>query len=330
MASIIKRCDCDGWGKCPHPWVVRYRTQGGRTSRQREQSFGGDLHEAEDFLLKVEHDKKAHVFIDPNAGRVTFRAEAEAWLNHHLGTDSTIVGYRSVLRWHVYPAIGDRQIRAIRREDIKEIVATMTRKGLSASRISQAHLVINAVFNETVRNKKLAESPCTYIPVPVIARAADFIFPVDDQVDALAAGLPADWAATIWLMYGCGLRIGEALAVRTRCRINRDSTLRVREQVNPVAQLRPLKFRVAGQFRDIPLPAYVAETIDKHIASHGTTPDGYLFQGRMHKLVIRRTYQEDFDPFRRASGAAAGVHPALTAALLRIHLHRPGQGDPHH
>ena len=59
MASIIKRCDCDGWGKCPHPWVVRYRTQGGRTSRQREQSYGGDLHEAEDFLLKVEHDKKA-------------------------------------------------------------------------------------------------------------------------------------------------------------------------------------------------------------------------------------------------------------------------------
>jgi hypothetical protein len=69
MAGIIKRCDCDGWGECPHPWVVRYRTQGGRASRQRERSFGGDLREAEDFLLKVEHDKKAHVFIDPNAGR---------------------------------------------------------------------------------------------------------------------------------------------------------------------------------------------------------------------------------------------------------------------
>ena len=166
MASIIKRCGCPGWDGCPHPWVVRYRTQGGRASRQREQSFGDDLHEAEDFLLKVEHDKKARVFIDPNAGRVTFRAEAEAWLSHHLGADSTIVGYRSVLRWHVYPAIGDRQIRTIRREDIKEIIATMTRKGLSASRVSQAHLVINAVFNETVRNKELAESPCTDIPVP--------------------------------------------------------------------------------------------------------------------------------------------------------------------
>jgi integrase len=313
MASIIKRCDCPGWDGCPHPWVVRYRTQGGRASRQREQLFGDDLREARDFLLKVEHDKKARVFIDPNAGRVTFRAEAEAWLSRHLGADSTIAGYRSVLRWHVYPAIGDRQVRATRREDIKEIIATMTRKGLSASRVSQAHLVINAVFNETVRNKKLAESPCTDIPVPVIVRAADFILPDAGQLEMLAAGLPADWAASVWLMYGCGLRIGEALAVRARCRINQGTTLRIREQVNPVAQLRPLKFRAAGQFRDVPLPAYVAESIDKHIASYGTTPDGYLFQGRKHKLVIRRTYQEDF----ARAAEKAGLPPEFIPHSLR-------------
>jgi hypothetical protein len=65
---------------------------------------------------------------------------------------------------------------------------------------------------------------------------------------------PADWAATVWLVHGCGLRIGEALAVNLRCRINRGKTLRVREQVNPAAQLRPLKFRKAGEFREIPLP----------------------------------------------------------------------------
>ena len=86
MASIIKRCGCGAWDDCPHPWIVRYRTPGGRSSRQREQSFGDDLREAEDFLLKVEHDKKAHVFIDPKAGTTTFRAEAGAWLAHLRGS----------------------------------------------------------------------------------------------------------------------------------------------------------------------------------------------------------------------------------------------------
>ena len=295
MASIIKRCECGDWDNCPHPWVVRYRTQGGRSSRQREESFGDDLNRAEDFVLKVEHDKKAHIFIDPNAGKVIFRAEAEAGLDHHLGADNTIAGYRSVLVHHIYPAIGSRQIRTVRRDDIKAIVATMSRKGLSGSRIGQAHLVMNVVFNEAVRNKKIPESPCTDIPLPGVPRAADFTFPSDDELEALAAGLPADWSTTVWLMYGCGLRIGEALAVRTRCRISKDTVLRVREQVNPVAQLRPLKFRVAGEFRDIPLPRYVAEAMDKHVADHGTTGDGYLFKGRLHKHVTRRTYQAHFD-----------------------------------
>jgi integrase len=301
MASIFKRCDCRDWDECPHPWVLRYRTDGGRTSKQREQSFGDDLKEAEDFLLKVEHHKKAHVFIDPEAGKAVFRAEAEAWLAQRIGADSSDMTYKSVLRTRVYPAIGHRQIRTVRREEIKEIIVRMSRKGLSPSRIASAHLVINAVFNEAVRNKKLAESPCTDIPVPDVVHAADFVFPEDSELEALAAGLPADWAATVWLMYGGGLRIGEALAVKKRCRINHGTALRVREQVNPVAQRKPLKFRVEGEFRDIPLPLYVSEAIDKHIASHGTTDDGYLFQGRRHKHVTRRTYQEDFE---RAAGRA--------------------------
>lgn len=78
VAKIFKRCVCpeDRWDSCPHQWVVRYRTTGGRSSRQREQSFGTILREAEDFALKVEHDKRAHVFVDPKAGRAVFRDAA--------------------------------------------------------------------------------------------------------------------------------------------------------------------------------------------------------------------------------------------------------------
>jgi hypothetical protein len=96
VARIFKRCPCpeDHWRSCPHQWVVRYHTTGGRSSRQREQAFGDDLREAEDFALKVEHDKRAHTFVDPKAGRVLFRDAAEMWLGQHLGADSSIATYR--------------------------------------------------------------------------------------------------------------------------------------------------------------------------------------------------------------------------------------------
>jgi integrase len=117
-------------------------------------------------------------------------------------------------------------------------------------------------------------------------------------------------------MDGCGLRIGEALAVNLHCRTNKGKTLRVKEQVNPSAQLRPLKFRNTGEFRDVPLPEYISEAIDKHVAEHGTTSDGYLFQGRKYKLVVRRSYQGDF---QRAT-ARAGLPPEFIPHSLR-HLY---------
>ena len=86
-----------------------------------------------------------------------------------------------MLRAHVYPAIGDRPIRLIRRDDIKALIAAMSRKGLCASRIGCAHLVISAVLDEAVRDKKLAESPCTDIPLPGVVYAADFTFPKTTQ-----------------------------------------------------------------------------------------------------------------------------------------------------
>jgi integrase len=237
----------------------------------------------------------------------------ETWLDQHLGADSSIATYRSVLRAHIDPAIGGKPIGTIRREDIKALIAAMHRKGLSASRIGCAHLVVSAVLAEAVRDKKLPESPFTGIQLPGVVIAADFILPAHAQIEAVAAGLPPDWAATVWLMHRCGLRIGEALAVNLRCRINRGKTLRVREQVDPSAQLRPLKFRKAGEFRDIPLPGYVSEAIDKHVAEHGTTPDGYLFQGRKYKLVVRRSYQQNF----QHSAARASLPPEFIPHSLR-------------
>lgn len=34
MATVLKRCGCPetDWKTCPHAWVVRYRTLGGRAS----------------------------------------------------------------------------------------------------------------------------------------------------------------------------------------------------------------------------------------------------------------------------------------------------------
>ncbi len=204
----------------------------------------------------------------------------------------------------------------------------MRPKGLSRSRIGCAHLVISAVLSEAVRDKKLAESPCIAIELPGVVIEKDFILPAHAQIEALAAGLPPDWASTIWLMLGCGLRIGEALAVNLRCRIIRGTILRVREQVDPAAQLRPLKFRIEGDFRDIPLPQYVQR---RHRQAHRRPrhdPRRLPLPGPQVQASYPPQLPGGLQPVRRQSRAAAAVHPALAAAPLRVY--RSGRGHPDH
>lgn len=78
----------------------------------------------------------------------------------------------------------------------------------------------HSLRTRTVRNKKARRVASTDIPVPDVAHAAHSVLPGDEELEALAAGLRRTEAAKVWLMYGCGLRIGEVLPVRTRCRIN--------------------------------------------------------------------------------------------------------------
>jgi hypothetical protein len=83
---------------------VPHRRGAGQPPARR--SFGGDLREAEDFALKVEHDKRARAFVDLRDGQAPFRAEAAAWLGQHLGADTSIKTYQSVLNAHINPAFG--------------------------------------------------------------------------------------------------------------------------------------------------------------------------------------------------------------------------------
>ncbi|MFF5013163.1 hypothetical protein [Streptomyces sp. NPDC001165] len=77
------------------------------------------------------------------------------------------------------------------------------------------------------------------------------------------------------LMSGCGLRNGEAAAVNLS-NIVADNVYRVTEQVIlSTRQHGPLKLRKAGEYRDVPLPARVRETVEWYADRYGTV-DGYL------------------------------------------------------
>jgi Phage integrase, N-terminal SAM-like domain len=138
--------------------VVRYRADG----RQRERSFRHDQKGlANDFALKVEHDKRAGVFIDPKAGDVSLGEYAERWIRQHPGADSSKATYGKVLRNHIAPAIGDLPLRRVTRDQVRELLLETMPETVGRSVTASAQTLLTAVLNEAVRAGRITSNPAS-------------------------------------------------------------------------------------------------------------------------------------------------------------------------
>jgi hypothetical protein len=100
------------------PWVVRWRDESGK---QRKRGFARKL-DADRYRAEVEHSLNTGDYIDPVAGRTTFQAYAEQWRLAQPHRPNTATRTKSQLHRHVYPALGDRPIAALRESQLQAFV----------------------------------------------------------------------------------------------------------------------------------------------------------------------------------------------------------------
>jgi integrase len=311
VATIIKKCSCEKQGSCKHNWVVRYRDGNGK---QRERTF---LHNqktiAGHFSSDVEQAKRLGEYVDPKQAAIKFADAAADWVSKRRAL-STRTTYQGLLDKHINPVIGQMTISAVASARGRDIVETLLTETLPAadlgiSRIKAAYQVINGVINDAIRKGKLTKSNLAGIKLDHIEPRhrnghSDFVFPSHQQLATMAAKMPADYRLAIWLMRGCGLRIGEALGVSV-ADFMPGGVLRVRGQLLAKNKTYgPLKARKPGEYRDVPVPAYVAQIV----AQHQAQPDGHLFAPIWHTAFA--------DWFNKARDTA-GIDGAFTPHSLR-------------
>ena len=175
QGTILKKCKCANQDRCSHKWTLRYWADG----RQREASFADELDGqgrprygsgkrlAQDAQLKIAHDKRARVFIDPKLGSARFRDECEKWITRHAVTELTKEAYQGILRAHVGPVLGDRTIAAVAqsRDDVIDLLTIRLGEG-SNSRRKIARALITGVLDEAVTAGKITMHRCGGITLP--------------------------------------------------------------------------------------------------------------------------------------------------------------------
>ncbi|MFE7295128.1 tyrosine-type recombinase/integrase [Streptomyces sp. NPDC057579] len=300
--------------RCGHPWTVRYREPAGA---ERQPSFEKKS-QADAFADRLQHDKYEGLYLDPKRGEVTLRAHAAEWPERQVISDSTYRNYESFLRIHLLPCLGGKTIAGVERKDVEAFVAALGTK-LAASTVCDRMKMVTSLFQTAIKEKRRADDPTQDIKLPRSATHAvdEDEIPTLYEVDLMAKQISPQYRLTVYLQAGAGLRISETLAFTTDC--VRADFLRVRRQVSSKAhrddcktRFIPLKHRAEGEYRDVPLPAFLAQEIDAHLREWGTVSAAgmeVLFAPRDRGKGIMPTANTYAYHFRKALKAAGIVKP---------------------
>lgn len=226
-----------------------------------------------------------------------------------------VAGFLGFLSQHLGAEPDLAALAALRQADVRAWLAAAAAEGagnatrarrLSAVRtffryLARRHGVDNAAF-------KLVATPRSKRPVPR-ALATEQAREIASDIGELSdrAALQARDTALFTLLYGCGLRIAEALA------------LNVRDVPAPGATLRVVG--KGNKERIVPVLPAVREALAAWLALHpGFQPDSPLFLGARGKRLDAAVAQKTLRDFRRLHGLPEHATPHALRHSFATHL----------
>ena len=286
---------------------ARYRSPDGQEHSRTFRRKG----DADRFLTSVEHSKLTGGYVDPAAGRTTFRAYAEEWRLVQVNRPGTAVSIETQLRLHVYPTLGHRPIAAVRTSEIQALVHRLGER-LAPSTIEVVYGRVVAVFRAAVRDRVITTSPCTGIRLPSKPPASMLEVLSTEQVYALVDAIAPRYAALVLTAAGTGLRPGELFGLRTDRVDFLRRAVHVDQQVARLAAggvgLAPLKTQAS--YRSVPLPQTVADAMAAHLArwpAHAET--GVMFTNERSGLIQEHPFSAAWRTAKRKSAAPGWATP---------------------
>jgi integrase len=260
-------------------WRARYVGEDGR-ERTRAFSRKG---EAQQWLNRQISDQLTGTWTDPALSVVTFGVMSDRWLSTKATRSAkTVAGYRSLLDTVVGPRWAHVPLREIGYDELQVWISGLSAngsvrfegKGLSASRVRQAHQVVDAVLTFAVKAKHLPANPADGIELPRLPETEQRYLS-HEQLHRVAVA--SGRLRTLVLVLGyCGLRFGEATALRVSDVDVTARRIRVRRSVTYVRKTGlvegPTKNHTS---RTVPVPALVAKLLATEIADRA--PEALVF-----------------------------------------------------
>lgn len=302
--------------------ITDYRLTGGER-RWRVKYYDGSKkqHKKEGFLRKCDAEAYAARmkvsiddgdYIDPQLGKISVNRLAATWLDGKRARLKPKYwnNLESSWRVHVAPKWGRRRISTIRHSEVQAWISAMSEQ-TSATTVRRAFDVLNGICKTALADRIIKHNPCDHTELPrKVAKPRTYLTVAQLKALADAAG---DHKALILVLGCCGLRWGEATALRVKDVDVARSRLLVRQSVVRTNEGMVLGLPKTWETRDVPVPPSVMNILLGEIV--GRDPDDLLFPGRTQGGWLGEVTRSGRNWYARALEASGA--PSLTVHDLR-------------
>jgi integrase len=218
---------------------------------------------------------------DPRARRTTLAAWWDAYLERHTAhlRPGTLATYKGAMRCHVLPHLGGRRLASLRRSDLDSWAAKLRAEGRSSDVIHQAYRVLRRALQVAEDSELIVKNPARGLKLKITdsdPRDRRVLSAV--ELAAVAAVIEPRYRALVLTMGWCGLRIGEAAALRLEHLDLLHREIEVVEAVR-IVNGRPVLGRTkTAQTRVVTIPAPLVPELERHL-EHFPPRRGLVFGG---------------------------------------------------
>ena len=215
---------------------VSYQVRWHHGSKRFTKTIRGSRGDANRELRKILAGADAGEHVAPE------RQTLEKWIDHWLANDAkqrvssrTHERYTTLMKLHVTPALGTRQLQKVDKADFDKLYADLGAAGLSPSTVRYVHVVLGRCFRSAIEAGKLVRVPNRFASRPKVETASGGRALTQAELEKLMNGLKTSpHYPVIALVAGTGARINEILALAWSAVDWKSKTLRIDRAVKPV------------------------------------------------------------------------------------------------
>jgi integrase len=237
-----------------------------------------------------------------------FRSQAEKWIESVAKRrrkpvkPATIVGWNSALDRWILPNMGDKPLSDVSNAEVRQLVEKMEAGGLSPKTIVNytevVKLVVASAVDANGEQIYIRKWNHDFIGLPVVEPRKQHRPTVTKaEVEEILSRTSRRWAVLLALLAGTGLRIGEALGLKTDDLSDDCSVLHVRRSIWYGREQAP---KTPNAVRVVDIPEPLARLLRERVVSGS----GLLFSAKSGRPLLQRNVRRVLD----ASGKKVGFH----------------------